>query len=186
MVCGQPNVPTCLADMLFDSLSRRRVQSANGDHKHCRMHCRVVPCGPCPKLLASLSSCMGSCSISSLNFGQALPDSKAHSTPVGTLWGARATVSSIPTRPIHPVAVQALITPLELARVLASHITPTSVRLSRSSRVKLQRNIVLHTESACPNSYVYAFDESSQTALWTCPASSNADYTITFCPPSEP
>ncbi|KAJ3492257.1 hypothetical protein NLI96_g154 [Meripilus lineatus] len=35
----------------------------------------------------------------------------------------------------------------------------------------------------CPNSYAYAYDESSGTALWTCPTSSNADYTVTFCPP---
>ncbi|EPT01966.1 hypothetical protein FOMPIDRAFT_1023010 [Fomitopsis schrenkii] len=34
----------------------------------------------------------------------------------------------------------------------------------------------------CPNSYAYAYDESSGTALWTCPASKGADYTITFCP----
>ncbi|KAF8528423.1 thaumatin-like protein [Hysterangium stoloniferum] len=34
----------------------------------------------------------------------------------------------------------------------------------------------------CPNSYVYAFDESSGTALWTCPSSLQADYTLTFCP----
>jgi len=35
----------------------------------------------------------------------------------------------------------------------------------------------------CPNSYVYAYDESSGTALWTCPSSKKADYTLTFCPP---
>ncbi|TFK73272.1 thaumatin-like protein [Pluteus cervinus] len=34
----------------------------------------------------------------------------------------------------------------------------------------------------CPNSYAYAFDESSGTALWTCPSNLNADYTLTFCP----
>ncbi|KIM82874.1 hypothetical protein PILCRDRAFT_820174 [Piloderma croceum F 1598] len=34
----------------------------------------------------------------------------------------------------------------------------------------------------CPNSYVYAFDESSGTALWTCDSGLNADYTLTFCP----
>ncbi|KII91684.1 hypothetical protein PLICRDRAFT_173496 [Plicaturopsis crispa FD-325 SS-3] len=34
----------------------------------------------------------------------------------------------------------------------------------------------------CPNSYVYAYDESSGTALLTCDASKGADYTITFCP----
>ncbi|KAF7292727.1 hypothetical protein MIND_01171000 [Mycena indigotica] len=34
----------------------------------------------------------------------------------------------------------------------------------------------------CPNSYAYAFDEGSGTALWTCASSRNAHYTITFCP----
>ncbi|KAJ7259685.1 thaumatin-like protein [Mycena rebaudengoi] len=34
----------------------------------------------------------------------------------------------------------------------------------------------------CPNSYAYAFDESSGTALFTCPSASHADYTVTFCP----
>ncbi|EEB92123.1 hypothetical protein MPER_09417, partial [Moniliophthora perniciosa FA553] len=37
-------------------------------------------------------------------------------------------------------------------------------------------------EGACPNSYAYAYDESSNTALWTCDSSLNADYTLTFCP----
>ncbi|KIY68981.1 thaumatin-like protein [Cylindrobasidium torrendii FP15055 ss-10] len=34
----------------------------------------------------------------------------------------------------------------------------------------------------CPNSYVYAYDESSGTALWTCDSNLKADYTLTFCP----
>ncbi|PFH53478.1 hypothetical protein AMATHDRAFT_45363 [Amanita thiersii Skay4041] len=34
----------------------------------------------------------------------------------------------------------------------------------------------------CPNSYAYAFDESSGTALWTCDAGRRASYTVTFCP----
>ncbi|CEL53127.1 Pathogenesis-related protein 5 OS=Arabidopsis thaliana GN=At1g75040 PE=1 SV=1 [Rhizoctonia solani AG-1 IB] len=34
----------------------------------------------------------------------------------------------------------------------------------------------------CPNSYAYAYDESSGTALWTCDSGLNADYTLTFCP----
>ncbi|KAI0327518.1 Osmotin thaumatin-like protein [Cubamyces sp. BRFM 1775] len=34
----------------------------------------------------------------------------------------------------------------------------------------------------CPNTYAYAFDESSGTALWTCGGNLQADYTITFCP----
>lgn len=38
-------------------------------------------------------------------------------------------------------------------------------------------------KSNCPDSYAYAFDESSGTALWTCPASLQASYTVTFCPP---
>ncbi|KAJ3769729.1 thaumatin [Lentinula raphanica] len=35
----------------------------------------------------------------------------------------------------------------------------------------------------CPDSYAYAFDESSGTALWTCDSTLAADYTVTFCPP---
>ena len=37
-------------------------------------------------------------------------------------------------------------------------------------------------KDACPNSYVYAYDESSNTALWTCDSGRNSDYTLTFCP----
>ncbi|KIY72297.1 Osmotin, thaumatin-like protein [Cylindrobasidium torrendii FP15055 ss-10] len=37
-------------------------------------------------------------------------------------------------------------------------------------------------KSSCPNAYAYAYDESSGTALWTCPSGSAADYTVTFCP----
>lgn len=34
----------------------------------------------------------------------------------------------------------------------------------------------------CPNSYAYAFDESSGTALWTCNSGLNANYNVIFCP----
>ncbi|KZT64977.1 Osmotin, thaumatin-like protein [Daedalea quercina L-15889] len=37
----------------------------------------------------------------------------------------------------------------------------------------------------CPDAYAYAYDESSGTALWTCDASLNANYTLTFCPPTD-
>lgn len=37
-------------------------------------------------------------------------------------------------------------------------------------------------EGNCPDAYAYAFDEGSGTALWTCNAALNADYTVTFCP----
>ncbi|KAH9834846.1 thaumatin [Rhodofomes roseus] len=37
----------------------------------------------------------------------------------------------------------------------------------------------------CPDSYAYAYDESSGTALWTCQSSLAADYTVTFCPSSS-
>ncbi|KAI0072911.1 thaumatin-like protein [Panus rudis PR-1116 ss-1] len=37
-------------------------------------------------------------------------------------------------------------------------------------------------KGACPNAYAYAFDESSNTALFTCDSNLNADYTLTFCP----
>ncbi|ORY88332.1 thaumatin, partial [Leucosporidium creatinivorum] len=34
---------------------------------------------------------------------------------------------------------------------------------------------------ACPDAYAYAYDESSGSALWTCPSSKQASYTLTFC-----
>lgn len=37
-------------------------------------------------------------------------------------------------------------------------------------------------KSQCPDSYVYAYDESSGTALFTCPSNKLANYTLTFCP----
>jgi hypothetical protein len=37
-------------------------------------------------------------------------------------------------------------------------------------------------KSNCPNSYVYAYDESSGTALWTCDSGLKSDYKLTFCP----
>ncbi|GAA5944854.1 thaumatin family protein [Sporobolomyces koalae] len=37
-------------------------------------------------------------------------------------------------------------------------------------------------KKACPDAYACAYDESSKSALWTCPASKKADYTVTFCP----
>lgn len=37
-------------------------------------------------------------------------------------------------------------------------------------------------KSHCKNSYAYAYDESSKTALWTCPNAKKADYVVTFCP----
>ncbi|KAM5545959.1 hypothetical protein V8D89_000085 [Ganoderma adspersum] len=37
-------------------------------------------------------------------------------------------------------------------------------------------------KKSCKNSYAYAYDESSKTALFTCPSGKKADYTITFCP----
>jgi hypothetical protein len=39
-----------------------------------------------------------------------------------------------------------------------------------------------HAENSCPNSYVYAYDESSNSALWTCDSGLNSDYKLTFCP----
>ncbi|KAJ7798945.1 thaumatin-like protein [Mycena olivaceomarginata] len=37
-------------------------------------------------------------------------------------------------------------------------------------------------KDACPNAYAYAYDERSESALWTCPTPKRADYTVTFCP----
>ncbi|KAJ7056771.1 thaumatin-like protein [Mycena amicta] len=37
-------------------------------------------------------------------------------------------------------------------------------------------------KGSCPDSYAYAYDESSGTALWFCNSTLKADYTVTFCP----
>jgi hypothetical protein len=37
-------------------------------------------------------------------------------------------------------------------------------------------------KSNCPNAYAYAYDESSESALFTCTSTLEADYTVTFCP----
>ncbi|KAF5335594.1 hypothetical protein D9758_017256 [Tetrapyrgos nigripes] len=37
-------------------------------------------------------------------------------------------------------------------------------------------------KDACPNTYAYAFDESSGTALQSCDSDLSANYTLTFCP----
>lgn len=36
-------------------------------------------------------------------------------------------------------------------------------------------------KSNCPDAYAYAYDESSGSALWTCPKAKKANYTLTFC-----
>jgi hypothetical protein len=41
-------------------------------------------------------------------------------------------------------------------------------------------------EGMCPNAYAYAYDESSNTALWTCDSGLAADFALTFCPPYVP
>ncbi|KAI0267464.1 hypothetical protein BC834DRAFT_982006 [Gloeopeniophorella convolvens] len=50
------------------------------------------------------------------------------------------------------------------------------------SRNTSATTIFTSIQSRCPNSYVYAYDGSGGTALWTCPSSSTAGYTITSCP----
>lgn len=37
-------------------------------------------------------------------------------------------------------------------------------------------------KESCRNSYVFAYDEASGTALWSCNSGKAADYTLTFCP----
>jgi hypothetical protein len=34
----------------------------------------------------------------------------------------------------------------------------------------------------CPNAYAYAYDESSESALFTCKSSDEASFTVSFCP----
>ena len=53
---------------------------------------------------------------------------------------------------------------------------------SSSHKVRSADVVSAFTEKSCKNSYAYAYDESSKTALFTCPSGKKADYTITFCP----
>ncbi|KAL5512023.1 hypothetical protein ACEPAH_5242 [Sanghuangporus vaninii] len=39
-----------------------------------------------------------------------------------------------------------------------------------------------HFKKGCPNSYIYAYDENSGTALRKCSAALSSDYLLTFCP----
>ena len=169
-VCGQLNVVTGFADMLFhllmDLICRCRSQTPQDAPLHHAL-----------KILARVVSILSSRIEYRLKFGQAPMDSRVRLTLVDSLWDARATVKSIPTRATHQAVVRVLSAPRQPARVLGSLITPISVRLI----LLLEVYCVIHrdAESNCPNSNVYAYDDS---ALWTCQASINADYTITFCP----
>ena len=53
---------------------------------------------------------------------------------------------------------------------------------SSSHKVRSADDVSAFTEKSCKNSYAYAYDESSGTALWTCDSKLRSDYTITFCP----
>ena len=146
--------------------------------------CPVASCpvdlGPNCQYPFHLHTCTKRRSTLPLNFVQVPMHSRVRSTLLDTLWGARVTVKSIPTRPTHRAVAQALTALRTPARILQSFIIHTSVRPS-GSPVKACR-VTPCPESNCPDAYAYAYDESSGTALWTCPTSSNADYTITFCP----
>jgi len=54
--------------------------------------------------------------------------SRVRSTPLDSLWDARATVKSIPTQPTHRAVAQDLIAPRTPARILECLIIPTSSR----------------------------------------------------------
>jgi len=92
------------------------------------------------------------------------------------------------TQPTLLTAALEAILPRQRAHRLELHITVTSVRVTFvdfSHGTDLHSRIYYNTHSLegnCPNSYAYAFDEGSGTALWTCDSALNADYTLTFCP----
>jgi hypothetical protein len=53
---------------------------------------------------------------------------------------------------------------------------------SSLSESQLRQISFSNAEGSCPNATVYAFDQSSGTALWNCSSSQNSDYRLTFCP----
>jgi len=89
------------------------------------------------------------------------------------------------TQPTQPTAARARTERQLPARPRACSSTPTSVRTSYyfSERVPIETiTFFSNAEGDCPNSYVYAFDQGSGTALWTCNSTLNSDYRLTFCP----
>jgi len=86
---------------------------------------------------------------------------------------------------IHRTAAPAPTTPLLLVLLLVSVISRAPVRTNHDS-TGLVTGITYYSyfKDNCTNSYAFVYDEPSGTALWTCQPSLNADYTVTFCPPS--
>lgn len=89
--------------------------------------------------------------------------------------------TSTETSKIQETAAQAATTPLKPAPLQVSRTTTTSVRVLSHFLDRAISDILL-TEEACPDAYAYAYDESSDSALFTCADSLNSDYTLTFCP----
>ncbi|KAK0202960.1 thaumatin, partial [Desarmillaria ectypa] len=58
------------------------------------------------------------------------------------------------------------------------HLNPATAATCPSSGVEYYS----YFKDGCPDSYVYAYDESSDTALWTCGSTLVANYVLTFCP----
>ncbi|KAJ7120577.1 thaumatin [Mycena crocata] len=56
------------------------------------------------------------------------------------------------------------------------------LRLSPATCPSSGVNHYSYFKGNCPNAYAYAFDESSGTAVFKCPDSLAARYTVTFCP----
>ena len=85
-------------------------------------------------------------------------------------------------QPTRPTAARASTTLRRRAHRLVLRTIPTSVSDRTLFLIYVADIACLIAEDNCPNSYAYAYDESSGTALWTCDANKGADYTITFCP----
>jgi Thaumatin family len=89
-------------------------------------------------------------------------------------------------QPTRLTVVPARTTPRPPALPMAYRTTTTSVcnpiLFSRLSSLPEHITKHLHSEGNCPNSYVYAFDGASGTALWTCSSAQASDYKLTFCP----
>jgi hypothetical protein len=101
------------------------------------------------------------------------------------LWDVGPHARSTPIRRTVPTAaVEATIrrrrAHLQEYSTMTSSVSPYGLRIVTSE------SHLGDLEGMCPNAYAYAYDESSNTALWTCDSGLAADFALTFCPPYVP
>jgi hypothetical protein len=111
----------------------------------------------------------------------ARPSSRGRSMVPAPPWDASPLVWLTRTRETAQLAARVISVPQRLALPAVSLSTSTSHTVHVDPQSDAD-DICSYFKGSCPNSYAYAYDESSGTALFTCPTDQLADFTVTFCP----